>query len=488
VSAWPASTSHPRAFDANLASLMPPEPPSYLAIDLGAASGRAVLGTLEGGVMRMDVLHRFTTPIIEEGGPLFWDLDALWEELQAGLREALRAAPALRSVSVDSWGVDYVPIDAQGRPLRNAYCYRDPRTNGVMARAFETVTAERLYALTGIQFLPFNTLYQLLADQAADAEALRRVYRHLPVADYFNFRFSGQIVAEVSMASTTQMMDVHTRQWSVPLLRAFGLDPGQWPVIVPSGTRLGPVGAAPGVTAVATCSHDTGSAVAATPAVREADDWAFISSGTWSLLGVERRTPVLTRAVREAGFTHEAGIDGTLRFLKNLTGLWALQECAREWGEVDWQVLEIEAAQAPSSGVVIDLEDPLFLPRGGMEARLRTYCRTHALPMPQTRGQLVRVILESIADSYRRALADLEGLTGQAYTWLHLIGGGAQNRLLCRLTADACNKTVIAGPTEATALGNLLIQARTMGDIPAGLTLHAVAAQSSDLLVYQPNA
>ncbi len=468
--------------------------PAYLAFDLGASGSRAVLGRLGGDVMRMEEIHRFATPIIEEGDHLFWDLDALWNELQAGLQQALDAAPNLRALSVDSWGVDYVPLDAQGAPLRRPYCYRDPRTNGVMQRAFETLPAEALYARTGIQFLPFNTLYQVLADQAQDARALRRVHRHLTLADYFNYRFSGKAVVEVSMASTTQMMDVHTRQWSEPLLRAFGLDVRQWPPIVPSGTCLGALNVAPSesrqptadVAVVASCSHDTGSAVAATPATQLKGGWAYLSCGTWSILGVERTVPLLTTAAREAGFTHEAGLDGTIRFLKNLTGLWPLQECARTWGVADWPALEREARAAPSNRARIDLEDPRFVARGGMEARLRAYCREHEQPVPETRGQLVRLLLESLAESYRRALHDLGRLTGQALSTIHLFGGGSQNRLLCQLTADACAVTVVAGPTEATALGNLLIQARTMGDLPEGLTLREVAARSCAPEVYTP--
>lgn len=463
----------------------------YLAFDLGASSSRAVLGTLRGDVMRLDEIHRFTTPILEQGDHLFWDLGVLWNELQTGLKKALSVAPGLRSLSVDSWGVDYVPLDAAGEPLRAPYCYRDPRTDGMMERAFETLPAREIYAHTGIQFLPFNTLYQVLADAANAPDLLRQTRYHLPIADYFNYRFCGQFVVEVSMASTTQLMDVHTQQWAEPLMHAFGLDSTPWPAIVPSGTRLGPVQQAPSVMTVATCSHDTGSAVAATPATQPPGTWAYISCGTWSLLGVERQAPLLTDEARAAGFTHEAGVDGTLRFLKNLTGLWTLQECAREWqaqgASIDWETLEDEARASTSIQAVINLEDPRFLARGGMEDRLRAYCREQGQPVPQTRGQLVRFILESIAASYRRALQQLHNLTGQRIETVHLFGGGSQNRLLCQLTADACQTTVVAGPVEATALGNLLIQARTMGDLPDRLTIRDVAARSSQLQTYKPS-
>ena len=465
-------------------------PPTYLAFDLGAASGRAILGTLDGDRMGMEEVHRFPTPTADEGGHLFWEVEALWDELEKGLSLALEDSPGLRSVSVDSWGVDYVPVDEGGSPLRRPYRYRDPRTNGVMEKAFETLPAEAIYSHTGIQFLQFNTLFQLLADEAEAGRSSARTdgpaHRYLTMADFFNYRFSGKAVVEVSMASTTQLMDVGTRAWSPPVFEAFGLDPARWPPIVPSGTVLGPAREAPTVTVLATCSHDTGSAVAAVPATGESS-WAFISSGTWSLLGVERREPILTPEARKAGFTHEAGVDGTIRFLRNLTGLWALQECVREWGEVSWDSLEREARGAPPSLTLIDLEDPRFLAPGGMPERLRGFCREKGLPVPETRGALVRAILESIAHSYKHALSGLQEITEQSVDVLHIVGGGSRNRLLCQLTADACRRTVVAGPAEATALGNLLLQARTMGDLPRDRSLRAVAASSSDLETYQPN-
>jgi rhamnulokinase len=462
-------------------------PASYLAFDLGASSGRAVLGTLDGGVMRMEELHRFATPIVERGEHLFWDVETLWEELQTGLRKALDVAPDLRSLSVDSWAVDYVPLGDDGEPLRLPYCYRDSRTEGVMERAFDTLSAEALYRHTGIQFLPFNTLYQVLADRVEAPDVLQRVGTHLLIADYFNYRFSGRPAIEASMASTTQLVDVRTQRWSDDLFEVFGLDRSQWPEIVPAGSRLGPAREAPEVSIVASCSHDTASAVAATPAAQETG-WAYVSCGTWSLLGTERTEPILTDEARTAGFTHEAGLDGTIRFLKNLTGLWALQECARAWGVTDWAALEAEAAEAEPPRAPIDLEDARFLPRGEMEARIRAYCREHGQPVPESRGQTARLILESIADSYRRAVGDLERVTDEAISTLHLVGGGSQNDLLCRLTAEACGVRVVAGPAEATALGNLLIQARTMGDLPNGLTIRDVALRSSDLRTYLPTS
>jgi len=441
----------------------------------------------------MNELHRFATPVLEIDTHLFWDIDAMWAELRAGLEQAKAAAPGLRSLSVDSWAVDYVSLDASGERMRNPHCYRDLRTDGVMEREFDIVPPGEIYSVTGIQFLPFNTLYQILAD--AQNEAYRGAAFLLPIADYFNFRFSGHRAVEVSMASTTQLMDVNTKQWSASLLEKFRLDASPWPAIIPSGTRLGPALLDPRVEVLATCSHDTGSAVAAAPAIGPAENWTFISCGTWSMMGVERRTPLLTDAAREAGFTNEAGLDGTIRFLKNLTGFWVLQECMREWRaseRIDWSDLEREARAAmhkgahARGGTLIDLEDGPFLPRGPMEHRIHAHCREHGLGKLESRGEIVLAILSSIAASYHRTLAELERITGSAYDRIYLLGGGSQNALLCQLTADACRRQVVAGPVEATAIGNLLIQARTMGDLPAALSIRDIAAASSPLKVYSP--
>lgn len=436
--------------------------------------------------MDMEEIYRFTTPILEENGHLYWDIEGMWREIQAGFNEAITLTPTLCSVSVDSWAVDYVPIDAHGIPLRNPYCYRDRRTEGMFDVAFRTMPASRIYEHTGIQFLSFNTLYQLIA---GEDEAVREgLDVYLTIADYFNYRFCGKPVIELSMASTTQMVDVYAKEWSGSVMDAFGINKANWPPIAQPGTWLGPVTERPSVMSIATCSHDTGSAIAAVPATDEEESWAYISCGTWSLMGVERKDALITKASREGGFTHEAGLDGTIRFLKNLSGLWVLQECVREWSEaerIDWGELEAEARQVASQGELIELDNPRFLPRGQMEERVRAYYQENGWRFPESRAQLVRTILESIAASYRRCLDELQKITGESIDRLYMVGGGTQNQLLCELTAQATGLPVTAGPVEATALGNLLIQARTLGHLPAGVTIREMAVKSSELRFYE---
>jgi len=477
---------------------MPPsasEPYAYLALDLGASSGRAMLGRFDGRRMEMEEVHRFPTSLLEDGERLYWDLEAIWPALNEGLRRARAATPRLRSLSVDSWGVDYVPLDHEGRPVRKAHCYRDPRTQGMIEKAEARVPAADLYATTGIQFIAINTLYQVLADQALEPDLFAQTANRLMIADYFNYRFSGRAVGEVSLASTTQLYDPQHGTWATDLMRRFDIPPESWPEIVPSGTRLGPIQSKiqnpqSKIEVVAGCSHDTASAVAAAPAEANGAPWAYLSSGTWSLLGVELPEPVLTEAARLSGFTNEVGVDGSIRFLKNLTGLWVLQECERQWkaaGETfDYATLLAEAEATPRSDGFVDLNEAQFGLRGDMQRKLAVYCDEHRLTVPPTRGAVVRLILESLAETYRQTLGVLEDLLGRRIEVLHVVGGGSRNALLCQWTADACRCRVVAGPAEATALGNLLVQAQAMDDLPEGVSIRDVVRASCDLHVYEP--
>lgn len=475
-------------------------PPQFLAFDLGASSGRALLGTFDGSDLSVEEVHRFETPLVEEGERLFWDLKVLEQEIDRGLRAALDVASNLRSLSIDAWGVDYVPLDANGTPLRNPRSYRDLRTESVMEETLRQVSREELYARTGTQFMPINTLYQVLADQEMEPELVERTDQRLFIADYLQYRYSGRAVAELSIASTAQLMDVRTHEWATDLMDALDIDSTTWPEIVPPGTRLGSLTPnfdhsafdTPNSTieVVAGCSHDTACAVAAVPAQGDGSSWAYISCGTWSLLGVERAEPVLTDAAREASYTNELGLDGTVRFLKNLTGLWVLQECKRVWEEtgpsVDYEALQREAAQAPSPDGVLDLDESRFLERGQMPQKVQQYCREEGLSVPETRGEFTRLILESLAADYREKLEALEETLDEEIDVLHLVGGGSRNELLCQWTADATQRRVVAGPVEATALGNLLIQARTMGALPSGVSLRDVVRANAEVRTYDP--
>lgn len=464
---------------------------TYLAFDLGASSGRAILGTLGGDRLELREVHRFPTPVVETKEHLFWDIEALWTEVRQGLELALAEAPDLTSISVDSWAVDYVPLDDAGQPLRNPYAYRDIRTRGKMAQAFTAVPPEEIYRRTGIQFQEFNTVYQLLADVELEPELVASTALRLPIADYLLYRLSGKAAVERTMASTTQLMEIETGDWDTELMQRLRLPLTGWPEIVAPGTVLGPLaveGLPPTPHVVASCSHDTAAAVVA--AAARGRSWAYLSSGTWSLLGVELEKPILSDQARRANFTNEAGLDGTIRFLKNLTGLWVLQECQREWAEhPDGFLLEQtlkRAAALPRSPGVIDLEDPRFTRRGAMLDRVEDACVERGIRMPRTHAGVARLILESLAESYRAAVAELEEVTGREIEVIHLIGGGSRIAFLCRLTAERCGCEVHAGPVEATAIGNLLVQARAAGRLPPNTSIRDVVRASFAPRVYQP--
>jgi rhamnulokinase len=464
---------------------------SYLAIDLGASSGRAVLGTLDGSAMRMQEIHRFATPMIERDDHLYWDIGAMWREIQSAVAKAFEIGRPLRSISVDSWAVDYVPLDANGAALRNPYSYRDSRIVGRLEVAVKLAGgSEALYDRTGIQFLPFNTICQIVADIADEPELVRQTATRLLIAEYFLYRLSGRRVAEATNASTTQLVDARTGDWATDLLAAIGDDARRWPEIVPPGTTLGPLlrelippGIADAPVVFASCAHDTAAAVAAVPAALDAP-WAFISSGTWSLVGSELASSILTPDARDAGFTNEVGIDGTVRFLKNRAGMWVLEECRREWQSlgVDATYDEIlqAAAVAPSTGITIDLNAGQFAGRGGMLRALERACRKQGV-VPTTPGGVTRLILESLAVSHAEAIEQLEALTGVHAATVHVVGGGALNDLLNQLLADRCGRRVLAGPVEATVLGNLLVQARALGDLPSGVSVRAAARDSTTI-------
>ena len=477
-------------------------PRAYVAVDLGASTGRVMLGVLTDDRVELEECRRFETPLYEEDGHLFWDLDTIVEEVGAGVRTALEQHADVRSVSVDSWGVDYVRLDERGRPLHDPYSYRDDRTETVMEAALERVDRAKIYGATGIQFMPINTLYQVLADRRARTEDRDRTALHVPIADYVNHRLGGRIAAEETLASTTQLLHPRSRSWSTALMEAFEIDPNGWPEVVPPGTVLGTLseelrtsaaGRSEEVPVVlAGCSHDTACAVAGAPIDRERGRAAFLSCGTWSLLGIERDAPLLTEEARRANFTNELGYGGRVRFLKNITGLWVLQECVRRWENegrsAPYEVLLEEAEAAAPLEATVDLADRRFSTPGEMPAKIRAYCREQGHAPPENRGETVRCVLESLAALHAETTDTLEALVDAPIERIHLFGGGSRNPLLCRWTAEASGREVVAGPAEATALGNVLVQAKAMGDLPADVPLEHLVRQSVSLERYSPSS
>lgn len=473
----------------------------YLAIDLGAESGRVMLGTLWEGRLTLEEIHRFSNGAVVIKGSRRWDLLHLYAEIVEGLRKAGARNLPIRSLSSDSWGVDYALMKGSEPFLTTPYQYRDERTDGSYERLGD-VTREEIYAATGIQFMTINTLCQLHTDLLQRPETLKFADRFLLIGDTVNHLLGGEAVAEASLASTTQLFDPAKMDWARPLLARLGLPESIFPKVVPSGTvigtltpelqsetRLGPI------KVVATCSHDTGAAVAAVPASDE-PGWAYLSSGTWSLLGVESPIPVLTEEARTLNFTNEVGYGGTVRLLKNIAGLWILQECMRFWRESGhdhtYTDLVNLALEAPALVSLINPGDARFLrsggttASGGMPARIAEYCRETSQPVPETVGAIARCILESLSLLYRKSLGELEQLTGKPITRLHIVGGGTRNDLLNQCAASATGRSVITGPVEATAAGNILIQALAGGAVASLAEARAIVARSFPQSTYEP--
>ena len=467
----------------------------FIACDLGAGSGRVILGRLCEGRITLDEIHRFTSPPVKLDDTLRWDIRQIFEEIKAGLGKVAESGKTAASVSVDSWGVDYVLLDEHDSMLGLPWHYRDSRTDAVYASALEEVGPERIFNATGIQFMSFNTLYQLAAETARDRDAFAKVSHFLNIADYLNFLLCGVGKAEETLASTTQLYDPGMRQWSAELIACFGFPRRIFPEIVPPGTRLGPLRPEigqeidiPALEVVATCSHDTGAAVVAVPAV--GDDWAFLSSGTWSLIGVELPRPLINAEVMKQNFTNEAGFGGTTRFLKNIVGLWLLQESQRSWKSqgivVDYSELSQRASESEPFRSLIDPTDARFVRPDDMPDTIAAFCRETDQPPPETPWQFTRCIYESLALLYATTLVTMERLTGRVVARLHVVGGGSNSQLLNQLTADATGRTVLAGPVEATATGNCLVQAISLGQIASIAEARRIVRDSFPILEFQP--
>ncbi len=474
---------------------------NYLAVDIGAESGRLMAGHWQGSSISLQEIHRFSNGTIPVGGTLRWDLLQLWRQIQNGLQKAAHSMDgSVQSIGVDTWGVDYVLLSRTGEWLGLPYAYRDRRTHGLVEEILSIIPREVVFQESGTQFLEINTLCQLLAAQRQTPELLAQAKSLLLIPDWIHWALCGAEVCEFTNASTTQFVHPVTRQWSRGLLDRLGIPSHFLPEIVQPGTSLGlvreEVGSStglPSIPVIAPATHDTGSAIAAIPTDRTgSSNWAYISSGTWSLVGAEVSHAQLGEAALRHNFTNEGGVDGTYRLLKNVMGMWLLQQLRTAFAQAgspyDYASLVQLAAQAPALRSFIHPDDSRFLRPTAMIQTIQAFCRESKQPIPETPGALARCVLESLALRYRQVLAQLHEITGQRPEIVHIVGGGSRNTLLNQFTADACGLSVVAGPVEATALGNILLQARASQEINSLADIRSVVRHScnSEIETFHP--
>ena len=467
----------------------------FLAIDLGAESGRGITGSFDGKRISLSITHRFPNGGVRILDSLHWDLPFLWKEIKQVL--GMSANSDLKSIGIDTWGVDFGLLDADGQLIGQPYHYRDERTNGMMELAFELLPKKDIFAQTGIQFMQINTLYQLLSMVNSKSPIFEIADTFLTIPDLLNFWLTGRKVSEFSNATTTQILDPRTATWSELICKKFQIPYDIFPDTIFPGEEIGllrpSVGKETGlsrVPVVAPACHDTGSAIVAVPA--HGNNWAYISSGTWSLMGVELDQPLITGQALALNFTNEGGFNRTSRFLKNIMGLWLVQECRRTWAqstgtEMEYSELTQLAKGSTAFVSVIDPDDSTFLPAGDMPKRIVDYCHRTGQVAPDTPGAFVRCALESLAFKYRWTLEQIESVTGRHIDTLHIVGGGVQNQLLCQFTADATGKQVVAGPVEATAIGNIAVQAIAINALSTLDEARQVIKNSFSLQIYDPN-
>jgi rhamnulokinase len=467
---------------------------SYLALDIGAESGRAILATLAAHKLELKELHRFPNLPVRLPTGLYWDTLGLFREMCTGLREAAKQTELLEGIAIDTWGVDFGLLGPDGSLLENPRHYRDPRTAGLIKEVSSKIPASAVFQQSGVQFMEINSLYQLYAAQRDSPHVLAQASHLLFMPDLFNYFFTSCIASERTIASTSQFYDPAKKQFATDMLRSLGIQAGFLPRLIDPGMELGPVlphimescGLKQDTLVYTTGSHDTASAVAAVPATGQ--DWCYISSGTWSLMGVELDQPIINEASRAANFTNEVGVAHKIRFLKNIPGLWVLQECKRAWelaGQTySYSELMERAAAAKHSGTVLDLDQ--FLSPGNHPARIIQHCKQTGQQVPDGVGETTRVILHSLAVRYKQVLENLELLTGRKINVIHIVGGGSRNTLLNQFAANVTRRRVIAGPAEATAAGNALTQAMGTGAIDSLEELRAVVRQSFEVEEFHP--
>ncbi|GGF96328.1 rhamnulokinase [Paenibacillus abyssi] len=468
---------------------------SILAFDLGASSGRALLGRLSDRKIEVEELHRFPNDPVKVGNRLHWDILRLYHEIKQGLLQAKHKGVKLQSMAIDSWAVDYGLIGRNGELLSNPYHYRDQHTDGMMEKVFRTIPRADIFGRTGIQFLQFNTIFQLAAHRQSNPAIFREADRFLMIPDLLRYFLTGEMMNEFSNATTTQLYNPRTGGWDAELLARLELPSSLFGRVVYSGTYAGEllpsvsdelgIGAVP---VIAVAEHDTGSAVAAVPALDRS--FAYLSCGTWSLMGTEVDEPVMSELALQLNFTNEGGVGHSYRLLKNIMGLWILQEMKREWDRagISYSFPELVklAQQAPAFGAFIDPDDPLFLHPGDMRPRIRQYCIQTGQQPPEQPGEIVRCILESLALKYRYVLLLTERLSGKQFNGLHMVGGGIQNELLCQWTANAIGKPVWAGPAEGSAIGNLAVQWISQGMFSDIWEARKVIRESFPVTIYEP--
>ena len=472
---------------------------SYLAIDLGAESGRAILGHLQDGKLSTEEVHRFPNRTETSGGRLRWDLPALMEQVHLGIAKAsAENSGRLDGIAVDSWGVDYGLLDENGELIENPGHYRDESLSGEVDRLTrDIISREELFARTGVQLIDFNTLFQLTAQKRLSPDTLAKARRLLHIGDLVAYMLGGRPVSEITIASTSQLLGTRDRSWDLELAEKVGLPADIFGELVEPGTVTGELkpelaldaGLLEPCPIIAVASHDTAAAVASCPA-GEPGGWAYLSSGTWSLLGIETASPVLSAEALDRGFTNEAGVAGKNRFLAIITGLWLVQECRRQWAEegfeADYEELTRLAREAPAARAFIDPDDPVFASSGDMPRRVREACLASSQPEPRDRGEILRCIIESLARKYAAVVRDASEFSPGTIERLHVIGGGSRNGLLNSLTARELGVPLVAGPVEATAKGNILLQAMATGELADLEELRRVSAASTELVHYDP--
>lgn len=465
-----------------------------LAFDFGASSGRAIIGCFDGDKITLEEVHRFSNDPVSVGGTVYWDVLRLFYEIKQGIIKA-KIAGGFDSIGIDTWGVDFGLIDSEGKLMENPVHYRDARTAGLVDEAFKTMPKEKLYGITGIQFMELNTLFQLISLKKYRPWMLERADKMLFMPDLFGYMLTGKMCAEYSIASTSQLIDIDKRTWSKEILDAFGIKESVFAPLVQPGTVLGELskeiceecGVDP-VPVISVCGHDTQSAITSVPC--EDGDFAFLSSGTWSLFGTELDKPIVNETSMNINITNEGGFDGSTGFLKNIIGLWLIQESRRQWKregkEYSYADLEKLALAAEPFKCFIDPDAPEFVPHGNIPERVREFCRKTGQYVPETVGEIMRCIYESLAMKYRLTFEKLRECTERDYPVIHVIGGGTKDGLLCQMTANSCDRTVKAGPIEATVMGNVAVQLMSDGSVENIGQARKIVAESSELKTFEP--